>query len=176
MKKVSILSLGIVIGIASSISFSAAAESIQSLIGKQFDGQFPVTINGKVLDNQAGVSEGTSYLPVRAIGDALDLDVKFDAKTGIELSKKKEVAAPVNQSTETKYNSPADEAATIDGKLMGLQVEIHLLKADIDRYKLGRFDEDRAATFDEAATLKKIAELEQEQTRLQARLAEIEAK
>ncbi|RAU96849.1 stalk domain-containing protein [Paenibacillus sp. YN15] len=74
-----------ILGAALATATGALADGV-SLIGKSFDGQFSVTINGKKIDAAAGVSEGTSYLPVRAVGEALGLAVDFDSKEGIFLT------------------------------------------------------------------------------------------
>lgn len=60
---------GIVVGIILSISTTAFADTI-SLIGKKIDGEFAVTLEGKQLSSKAGVIEGTSYLPVRAVSES----------------------------------------------------------------------------------------------------------
>lgn len=49
-----------------------------NLIGKNIDGTFPVYLHGNRIDKDAIVVDSTSYLPVRALGDALGLDVRFE--------------------------------------------------------------------------------------------------
>lgn len=80
--------IGIFIGIALTISSSVFAEDVISLIGQRIQGEFPVKINGTELEKPAIVINGTSYLPNRAIADALGMDIKFDADLGIELNKR----------------------------------------------------------------------------------------
>lgn len=84
--------LGGIVGFILAFTVSAHAEVV-SMIGKVIDGAFPVKVDGKTLDTQAIVVEGTSYLPVRAFGDATGYDVKFDADMGITLTKKQETTA-----------------------------------------------------------------------------------
>lgn len=79
--------LGLSIGFMLSIPIGAHAQ-IASMIGKVVDGVFPVKVNGNSIENSAIVIEGTSYLPVRAMGDALGMDVSFNADLGIELKSK----------------------------------------------------------------------------------------
>lgn len=88
MRKSFHMALGIVIGVALTISASAAADGLKSLVGKQIDGEFTVTLNGEELAVKAGTIEGTSYLPVRAVSEALNLEVGFNNDTGISLTKK----------------------------------------------------------------------------------------
>lgn len=78
--------IGGLVGFCLSFGFGAHAEVV-NMIGKAIDGAFPVKLDGKELDNQAIVVEGTSYLPVRAIGEAIGYKVGFDADLGISLTK-----------------------------------------------------------------------------------------
>lgn len=59
------------------------AASSDNLVGKAIQGVFPVTVNGTALSQQAIVIDGTSYLPVRAVADALNLNVSFENNTVI---------------------------------------------------------------------------------------------
>ncbi|CAN7361868.1 hypothetical protein [Paenibacillus sp. LjRoot56] len=79
--------LGLIVGVSVTAAGSAYADDIV-MVGKTIQGQFPVKISGSQLDTQAIVVDGTSYLPVRSIGEALNMDVKFDAELGIELNAK----------------------------------------------------------------------------------------
>ena len=64
--------IGFLIGIALMISTSTFADSIKSLIGLTIQGEYPVTVNGKVLSAKAEVINGSSYLPVRVLSDAIN--------------------------------------------------------------------------------------------------------
>lgn len=77
--------LGVIVGIVVATTSSVYADEIKSVIGKSIDGELPVKISGKELTTQAIVVEGTSYLPVRAVGESLNMEVKYDPATGIEL-------------------------------------------------------------------------------------------
>lgn len=77
--------IGGIMGFLLAFSISAHAEVV-NVIGKVVDGTLNVTVNGNKLDSQAITIEGTSYLPVRAIGDALGLKVGYDATTGVSLN------------------------------------------------------------------------------------------
>lgn len=81
--------LGVLVGVSITAAGSAYADDIvESIVGKQVQGSFPVTVDGKKLDTVAAVIDGTSYLPVRAVGEALNKEVTFDADMGIELKGK----------------------------------------------------------------------------------------
>lgn len=79
--------IGALVGLSLSFAFSAHA-AVENLIGRVVEGVFPVKVNGIKIDKQAIVIDGTSYLPVRAIGDALNIDIDFNADLGIELTQK----------------------------------------------------------------------------------------
>jgi hypothetical protein len=87
--------IGFMVGIIVAATGTAYADDVvESIVGKKIEGQFPVKISGKQLDVQAAVVDGTSYLPVRAIGEALNMDVSFNADLGIELKSKGEANVP----------------------------------------------------------------------------------
>lgn len=91
--------VGAVLGAILATGIPAHA-AILNMIGKQVDGTFPVKVNGSSLDKQAIVIDGTSYLPVRALGDALNMDISFNADLGIELKSKG--GDPLNTEQEEK--------------------------------------------------------------------------
>lgn len=126
MKK---LFLGIAIGLILALPIGAHAEGIVNMIGKTIDGQFDVTLNGKKLDNPAIVIEGTSYLPVRAIGDALNLDVSFDANLGINLKSKDNTSV---QSGAIKIDPKNDPAFVRAQKIADLQKQQRDLISQMD--------------------------------------------
>lgn len=74
--RVKYLLIGLIVGVAMTISFSAIADGV-SKIGKKIDAEYVVKLDGAELDVKAISMEGTSYAPVRAIGEALGLDVDF---------------------------------------------------------------------------------------------------
>lgn len=87
MKKYGHITLGILIGFALSFAVGAHAEVVK-MIDKVVEGTFPVSIQGKKLDVDAVVIEGSTYLPVRVLGEATGYDVKFDPNQGVSLEKK----------------------------------------------------------------------------------------
>lgn len=98
--------IGILIGAALMFSASAFADDIKSLVGLEIQGEFPVAVNGKILDAKAEVINGSSFLPVRAISDAVGYDTQFDASTGIQLTKKEISKVDTNQETIVITNTP----------------------------------------------------------------------
>jgi hypothetical protein len=90
--------VGTLFGFVLAFSLSAHADDIKSLMGKAVQGTFPVTVEGKLLDKQSIVIDGTSYLPIKSISDAVGYDAKFNASSGITLNKKTTV-------TESTYDA-----------------------------------------------------------------------
>ncbi|MBA2936847.1 hypothetical protein HZF08_00845 [Paenibacillus sp. CGMCC 1.16610] len=98
--------IGGIAGFLLATTLSAHAEEVTSLIGKTIQGAFPFQIEGKTLATPAIVVDGTSYLPVRAFGEATGYDVSFDADLGISL-KKKEVQPALPTPTPSPTPSPS---------------------------------------------------------------------
>lgn len=97
--------LGVLVGVVIASCGSAYADDvIDSIVGKQVQGSFPVKVDGKQLSSSAAVIDGTSYLPVRAVGEALNKEVTFDADLGIELKSKGGTQVP-----DTTTNDPYSE-------------------------------------------------------------------
>ncbi|MEK8128350.1 hypothetical protein WMW72_10590 [Paenibacillus filicis] len=86
--------IGFVIGIGVSSAFGASA-AVEGIIGKAIEGTAAVKIEGKKLDKESIIVDGSSYAPVRAIGEALGLDVGF--KNGEVILDKKKEATKVNE-------------------------------------------------------------------------------
>lgn len=108
--------IGILIGAALMFSASAYAADITSLIGKTVQGVFPVKVNGGLLPKTAIVIDGTSYLPVRSIGDAIGYDVSFNADLGIELKKKETtlMTTPAVNSLSVPISTPTEQVFTLE--------------------------------------------------------------
>jgi hypothetical protein len=78
---------GVVLGGILATSITVYGEEVKNLVGQAIQGTFPVKMDGEVLKNEAVVLDGTSYLPVREIGEKLGMEVKFTPETGIELNR-----------------------------------------------------------------------------------------
>jgi hypothetical protein len=141
--------IGMFIGVALTISTSVFAEDVITLIGQKIQGEFPVKINGEQLEKPAIVINGTSYLPNRAIADALGMDIKFDADLGIELTNK-EVTMVAQETTLSAMTEPAVTeivytADTIEAKIITYQVTVDNLNYTIEhnpsRENVGKWEE-----------------------------------
>ncbi|ACV64978.1 hypothetical protein Dtox_4314 [Desulfofarcimen acetoxidans DSM 771] len=81
MKKLSIAAVAFAMAI--SAATMAIADTQDSPVGQAVQGVYPVMLNEKALSNQAIVINGTSYLPVRALAEALNMNVSFENNTVI---------------------------------------------------------------------------------------------
>jgi len=131
MKKVLV---GFLAGVIVTAAGTAYADDIvSSIVGKTVQGSFPVKVDGKQLTSQAAVIDGTSYLPVRAVGEALNKEVTFDAELGIELKEKEgtPVTAPTQQPTATSIPAqPISKQEQIDE----LKVKLEDQKQSLETY------------------------------------------
>lgn len=129
----------------------AVYAEVQTLIGRKVQAEFPVTVNGSELGVRAIVIDGTSYLPVRAMGEALDMEIKFNAELGIEVYEKeasrvvesREQTIPSSQemSDEDKetIQRSEEQIATLNSriadnnaKIADIDAEIRDLRKEID--------------------------------------------
>lgn len=176
MKNHSRLIVGIIIGVALSVSSTALAETF-SVVGKKIEGEFPVTVNGTKLTTNAGVIEGTSYLPVRVISESLGLTVSFDSKEGIALKS--------DESTVTPAEAPSATAIMINSELEALRSRITSINKEIESYK-SKLDKEKSLEKPDSQSIsileqiiseceKAIATKEAQITELEARLKELQA-
>ncbi|OCT12639.1 hypothetical protein A8709_33045 [Paenibacillus pectinilyticus] len=165
--------LGLLVGVSITAAGSVYADDIvDSIVGKTIQGQFPVKISGKSLDTQAAVIDGTSYLPVRAIGEALNMDVSFNSDLGIELKPKGATTVPESPQATSVPAQPitgptedilVDPNLPVDKQISYLQSEIKSLEITLPISKY---------TFEHSQSNK---ELEESITRDEKRLAAMKA-
>lgn len=83
MKKARVIACVLVVLLTFSLIGTAAATN-GSKMAELFYRDIKVTLNGKTVNTQASepfIIDGTTYLPVRAVSEALGLDVKWDSAT-----------------------------------------------------------------------------------------------
>lgn len=136
MKRFSILIASVILLL--SLSPAVYAE-VHNMIGKKVQGQFSVKVNGVEIDVQAIVIDGTSYLPVRAIGEALNKEVKFSSDLGIEVNDKE--VPKVSGQVERQQTS--EEDAEI---IKNVEAQIDRFKAIIseNNVKISEFEREKA--------------------------------
>ena len=112
MKKLSVATIVFILVI--SVATVAIAD-VQGMVGKVVQGVFPVSLNGSTLDKQAIVIDGTSYLPVRAVADALNMNASFENNTVILKS--------TNSSVANREAGPHFGSQEVIAKILGLTSE-----------------------------------------------------
>lgn len=117
--------MGLVLGVGLTVAFSAAAEEIQSLIGKQVEGQVAVVVDGVQISVPAAIIDGTSYAPVRAVGEAVDREVDWKEGKVLLNEKTVSVSSLVPQSTPDVQQELINKRSVIDYNIGILQAEIH---------------------------------------------------
>lgn len=124
--------MGVIVGIAIATTGSVYADEIQSLVGKSVEGQLPVKVAGKELSTQGIIVEGTSYLPVRAVGDSLNMEVTYDPITGVELKQK---GALMNGTGTVPFDKEAFRARLErNNKIMELRNKQKVINDEIPQY------------------------------------------
>lgn len=157
MKKASYMLIGAVVGAALMTSASVAAEEVFSLVGKKVDAQTVVVVDGKELSVPVALIEGTSYAPIRAIGEAVGRDV--DWKEGKVVLNAKHVSE-----SEMDYTNPGKyPRIAVEYRISVLQVYIVAKKSNVEQGK------------DVTESQRLVEQYEAELAVWQARLEEIEA-
>ncbi|BFH60754.1 stalk domain-containing protein [Paenibacillus azoreducens] len=110
MKKWMYLVIGLVIGVVAATSSSALAAQVKGLVGQKVTDEYTVVVNGKKLSDKGAVINGRTNAPVRALSDALGVDLKVDGKTiNISTGTASNEAANVPQSN-NKYIGDSKES------------------------------------------------------------------
>lgn len=116
--------IGGLIGFCLSFAVGANAEVI-NMIGKVVENEFDLTINNQKMEYKAIAIDGTTYAPVRMLGEATGHIVKFDTEKGVMLIKK------ITTPKETVLKSIAALRSTIstnENMINGNKTEIERLK------------------------------------------------
>lgn len=128
--------IGAAVGFCLSLGVGAHAE-VSSFVGRAIEGAFPVTYNASPIGDGL-VVDGTTYLPVRKLGEALGLTVSFDADLGVSLTKSvtgttystpQEVKPVVTTPAKTEPIKPVLTVEQLDEKIKLAKANIWSMKA-----------------------------------------------
>ena len=158
--------IGFIVGAIVSVAGTAYADGIKNVIGLKVEGSFPVKVNGVKASNDAVIIDGSSYLPVRAMGEALNMDVTFDADLGIEL-KEKEEEKGVTTVTDTPITSTTEPSK--EWKIDDLKSKLRIAKTSLS------YVEQDLKEFPTAENQKTIDRLKSQITDYESQLAALEA-
>lgn len=177
--------LGIIIGFALSLPIPFASAEVASLIGKTIEGSYPIEVDGKRAEKDVIVVEGTSYAPVRVIGELFNADVAFIDSTVIIKSKgtltmtHTEADAISQRLAEeaAAQQAWAEEQTRIKNEIESAKWEIVRLEEEIKReeYQLEGFNR----MLDDVKKIKdsmREEEYNQSIAKIEARIAEVPAK
>ncbi|SDC77712.1 hypothetical protein SAMN02799630_01456 [Paenibacillus sp. UNCCL117] len=125
--------VGIVVGAGIASFGTVYANEIVSIIGKEVQGTFPITVNGQRLATDAAIIDGTSYISVRAAGEALDLEVSFDPKTGIDMKNTIEAMETIrvilpNQKTDAPVRSLEELERLIGDEKRSIESQMEIME------------------------------------------------
>lgn len=81
MKKWLYILSGAVLGVVLTVSSSAFADQVKSLVGKKVTGEYTVVVNGKTLSDKGLIIDGGANVPARPLSEALGADVQVSGKT-----------------------------------------------------------------------------------------------
>lgn len=169
--------IGFIVGVVVSVSATAYADDIVSLIGQQVDGQTPVYLNGTKLDD-AVIIDSKSYAPIRTVSEAAGLEVSY-TEGEIQLSEPQSTETPA---VDTQATTPEPSGGTVtepvvskEEQLSNINDKIGMIQSNI-RYQEIILDPNNTFTDQrriEAATKKE--ELESQLADLEAQKAVLEA-
>lgn len=159
--------MGLIIGVGLTVAVSAAAEEIQSLIGKQVEGQVAVIVDGKEISVPAAIIDSVSYAPVRAVAEAVGKDVDWKEGKVILESKQATPTPSISESvrpTATPITGVYSKDR-IETEIQRIEIEIHAMKGHIEQ---------RPEKYDNDETRQKVSSLESELAIWKQRLAELD--
>jgi hypothetical protein len=154
--------IGFLVGVLCA-SVAPAYGAVSSLVGKKVSGEYVVKVDGNIIEGKSIAIDGTTYAPLRIIGDATGYNVTFENKEVI-FTKKQEVNTVPNEAV-TVDNSIAE----IDAKIAGLQNNIRIWSKIVEGF-------DRAGSTDAEAenARNQLKQLQDELKLWEQRKAELE--
>ncbi|MEK0313747.1 hypothetical protein [Cohnella sp. 56] len=133
MKKSFIVGFFAGVMMTASVSSFAATSSV---VGKKVQGEFTVVVDGAALSQKAVVIDGSSYAPLRSVGDSTGYDVSFEDKT-VAFTKKTEVA-------NSTVSENANELTAINQELLALTMKLKIYSEEVNRLETeGRANPDK---------------------------------
>ncbi|CAM3887325.1 hypothetical protein COLU111180_12655 [Cohnella lubricantis] len=171
MKKLSYILLGVLLGVAITASAGAYAAS-SGLIGSKVAGMKEVKLNGKSV-GQAAIINNSSYLPVRAISEAMRLNI--DLSGGV---------IGLNSSTPDFVQDPTIEEARLNDlqtkrEIILRQINSPIFVSDLDTWRkaVPYYQNEllTAADFQKADLEAKLADAQKNLQDFEAKLADLQA-
>ncbi|OMD66002.1 hypothetical protein BSK62_13115 [Paenibacillus odorifer] len=163
--------IGFLVGAFFTISATAFADDIQSLVGKKVQAEYTVEVNGKVLNTV--VVEGKNYAPVRSIGEAAGYEVTIDGKKVIYKEGEVMNTSSVNE------NKIAEKIANLNTALENAKNKVNETNALISKLKeqSKTADSDKSKKNYESAIAEsemRLAEYQQSVNDIESNIAELQ--
>ena len=128
--------LGLLIGFLLAAPAFAFAEQV-SMVGKKVQTEYPVIVDGKELEVKAIAIDGTSYAPLRVIGQAVGYDVSFKDKTVIFTSKSEEGERMETQTPSVPTTTPEEQRREYQYTLENIDMAISGKESEINALLMG---------------------------------------
>ena len=158
--------LGLLLGIMIAVA-APAYGAVSSFVGKSVQGEYLVKVDGSPLVKKSIAIDGTTYAPLRAIGEAVGYDVDFVDKT-VVFTKKSDSSKGSETVDKVTYDNPYD-ISTDQMTLEQLNILIQWAKGDISTYS--------GCAVEERGNSEERRQYCQEQKeKIEAKLAEMEAR
>jgi hypothetical protein len=174
--------IGFLVGVLCA-SVAPAYGAVSSLVGKKVSGEYTVKVDGTTLSNKSVAIDGTTYAPLRAIGDATGYDVSFENKTVVFTKKESESKGSdqVTNDQTTTENPNAASIAEIDAQLTGLRKQLINISNELTslnaKYMTSDDETLKSSLRSQADVLKEqYKQIEAQIKELESRKAELEGK
>ncbi|GGH17407.1 copper amine oxidase [Paenibacillus segetis] len=147
MKKFAYMAGAFILGIVAASSAGTVSAQVKSLIGQKVTGEYTVFVDGKELSDKGAVINGKTNAPVRALSEALGVDLKVEGKV-IRIA-----TSNTSGATDTQSTGPVNS----DNKYIGDSKESLLkLKSNLENDTLKILKKERDEVQTEIETLKKL--------------------
>ncbi|RUS41842.1 hypothetical protein [Cohnella sp. AR92] len=177
MKRVPYILLGMLVGIALTISAGAYAAN-SGLIGKKITAEVPIVLDGKKISEKGSVAGGTTLLPVRSLAGLFGADVKYtDGTVYLTSTEVGGAAVPEATTSPTAANQLTEEELKKKIADLDSRIEMALLTYNETQEVIDRMSTDpnaekeveRLQGFNDQ-TKASIEELQKEKADLEAQL------
>lgn len=159
--------IGFVVGVLCA-SVAPAFGAVNSLVGKKVSGEYTVQVDGATLPSKSVAIDGTTYAPLRAIGEAIGYDVSFENKIVVFSKKTSGGDAPVSTDG---INSKRVEIEKIVSQLDALNKEANQVRNQLMNLQLQSFSSTENA--DQIKT--KYEELSARALEIESQIKDLEA-
>lgn len=115
---------GMLFGAILMLGVSVSAANISAIIGKKVDGTMTVSVDGKKLEKEAAIINGTSYIPVRDATNAINGEIVSVQNKHIEIVTKGGAAVSVDEQKLVNEMRITSLLSTKEDQLSRLQANI----------------------------------------------------